>query len=180
MHYPVIIFLGGLTLFILLMVRWRVGRARKYLNSWAEENGYEVGAAESRLLFKGPYFLNSSKHQIVFRITVADSHGEVSNGWARCGSFWLGVLDRVDVTWDSGKRTNWQMAPRRDNVPREFSVKKPTHWLWRTKLTREQVLERLDAMQIDEDWLICPLGEATRAITVAEFVSAPDAFGAKS
>ena len=43
-----------------------------------------------------------------------------------------------------------------------YSLKRPNHWLWRTNFTREQVLKRLEEMKISGDWLICPLGEATK------------------
>jgi fucose 4-O-acetylase-like acetyltransferase len=55
-----------------------------------------------------------------------------------------------------------------------YSLKRPTHWFWRTNFTREQVLKHLDEMKISGDWLVCPLGEANKATTVANFVSDPD------
>ena len=30
--------------------------------------------------------------------------------------------------------------------------------------------------EIDDDWLVCPLGDAERALTVGEFASDPDSF----
>ncbi|MDA7510873.1 acyltransferase family protein [Verrucomicrobia bacterium] len=60
---------------------------------------------------------------------------------------------------------------------RMYSAKKPTHWFWRTNLTREDILKRLEDARIAGDWLVCPLGEADIAITVDSFVSDPDAFG---
>ncbi len=57
-----------------------------------------------------------------------------------------------------------------------FSLKKPTHWLWRTNFTRDLVLQRLEETTITKDWLICPLGEANKAVTVASFASNPNVF----
>ena len=57
-----------------------------------------------------------------------------------------------------------------------FSLKKPTQWLWRTNFTRDQVLQRLEELTITKDWLICPLGEADKAVTVASFASNPNVF----
>lgn len=57
-----------------------------------------------------------------------------------------------------------------------FSLKKPTQWLWRSNFTRDQVLQRLEEMTITKDWLICPLGEAAKAVTVASFASNPNVF----
>ena len=174
----------AMLLFVALIISWLVSRARGILNKWAEESGYEVVSAKMCWFLKGPYFWKSSKNQAVFRITVSDSSGDVSTGWACCGGYWLGTfVDRVDVTWDSGERQTSQghtserkIAHRVNHAPTPFSLKKPTHWLWRTNFTREQVLQRLKDTEIDDDWLVCPLGHADRAITVGEFASAPDAF----
>ena len=57
-----------------------------------------------------------------------------------------------------------------------YSVKQPTHWFWRTNLTREQVFKKLSELRITNDWLICPLGDAGKAINVADFVARPDVF----
>lgn len=167
---------------IVLLIRWGISKARRFLNNWAGANGYKVVSAEHRWFAKGPYFWRSTKGQHIFRITVSDSSGVQHTGWARCGDFLFGTLvERVDVTWDSGRKVSWkpQITRRVDYAPTAFSLKKPTHWLWRTNFTREQVLQRLVDMEIDEDWLICPLGAADRAITVSQFASNPDAFGAK-
>ena len=63
--------------------------------------------------------------------------------------------------------------------PRMYSLKRPTHWFWRTNFTREQVLKRLEESRISGDWLICPLGEANKATTVASFASNPNVFAAE-
>lgn len=58
------------------------------------------------MLWKGPYFLKSSKNQIVLRITVTDSSNDVRTGYARCGTHWKGVFaEAVDVTWDPDQGT---------------------------------------------------------------------------
>jgi len=57
---------------------------------------------------------------------------------------------------------------------RFYAMKKPSHWLWRTKFTREQVLQRLEDGSITEDWLICPLGAASEAIPLANFAADAD------
>ena len=61
-----------------------------------------------------------------------------------------------------------------------FSLKKPTQWLWRTNFTRDQVLQRLEEMTITKDWVICPLGESDKAVTLAIFASNPNVFQAGS
>ncbi|MEO2018734.1 MAG: acyltransferase family protein [Fuerstiella sp.] len=59
---------------------------------------------------------------------------------------------------------------------RLYSVKQPTHWFWCTNLTRDQVLEHLEESRITRGWLICPLGDAGNAISVADFVASPGVF----
>ncbi|MEO1980627.1 MAG: acyltransferase family protein, partial [Fuerstiella sp.] len=59
---------------------------------------------------------------------------------------------------------------------RLYSVKQPTHWFWRTNLSREQVLKQLEESRITRDWLICPVGDADKAISVASFAASPDVF----
>lgn len=51
-----------------------------------------------------------------------------------------------------------------------YSIKKPTSLLWKLSYETEKVLELHSAMKIDDTWLICPSGEADRAITLREFV----------
>ncbi|MCP4782620.1 MAG: acyltransferase family protein [Fuerstiella sp.] len=59
---------------------------------------------------------------------------------------------------------------------RLYSVKQTTHWFWRKNLTREQVFRQLEDSRITRDWLICPLGDAGNAISVADFETSPDVF----
>jgi hypothetical protein len=59
----------------------------------------------------------------------------------------------------------------------KYSVKKPTWMFWRTSLTIDQVRSGVDAGRIGIDWLVCPLGEASRAVEVARLLREPDLFG---
>ena len=85
-----------LALFVVSIVAlanlWMVRRARDFLNNWADANGYEVGSAKMRMLWRGPYFPKSSKNQVVFRIIVADASGNVKN---RLGSLWPLAMGRL-------------------------------------------------------------------------------------
>ena len=62
------------------------------------------------------------------------------------------------------------------NGPQMYSMKRPSGWFWRTNLTREQVLQDLKESRIDSNWLVCPLGAAHRAVSVATFASTPNVF----
>lgn len=57
-----------------------------------------------------------------------------------------------------------------------FSIKRSDAWLWTCKLTREEVLARLEKHRISRDWLICPLGAAHHAVTLAQFLDDPAIF----
>jgi hypothetical protein len=58
-----------------------------------------------------------------------------------------------------------------------FSIKKRGGWLWSTGHTRQQVERKAVKGTIDGGWLVCPHGEAERAISVAEFLAQPAALG---
>lgn len=57
-----------------------------------------------------------------------------------------------------------------------YSIKKPTHWFWRTNVTREQALEELEESKIGADWLVCPLGDPDKAIPMGKFAVDPNVF----
>ena len=50
-----------------------------------------------------------------------------------------------------------------------YSIKRPRDWLWKVKLTRTDIEEKLLRGDIDQDWLICPFGESEKAISLAAF-----------
>jgi hypothetical protein len=52
----------------------------------------------------------------------------------------------------------------------EFSIKAPNALLWKTGYTETQVVEFYERGKMKEDWLICPLGEAGKAIPMAQFL----------
>ncbi|MEO2026938.1 MAG: ABC transporter ATP-binding protein [Fuerstiella sp.] len=62
------------------------------------------------------------------------------------------------------------------NNPQMYSVKQPSAWFWRTNFTQQQILKHLEESKISGHWLVCPLGDANRAIGVATFASNPDVF----
>jgi hypothetical protein len=97
---PALVFIT-LGLFVLCLVVLPVWRSRVLLRRWAERNGFEIVEKQFRYFRQGPFFWTASGRQIVYRILVADRSAGRRKGWARCGSWWLGVLaDRVDVRWD--------------------------------------------------------------------------------
>lgn len=56
-----------------------------------------------------------------------------------------------------------------------YAIKRPGGWFWTGKLTREQALEEARGGRLPGDWLICPLGAANKAISVAAFLGDPEA-----
>ena len=75
-------------------------RSESLLSRWAAEHGYRITRSRPALFYRGPFFW-SSKSQTVFHITAVDAEGLERSGWARCGSWLLGVAaDTVEVRWD--------------------------------------------------------------------------------
>lgn len=58
----------------------------------------------------------------------------------------------------------------------KLSVKKPNAFFWKCGLSREEVYEWLQQGKISEEWLICPLSEANRHVTLAQFLADPNIF----
>ena len=79
----------------------RYAKASSILEDWARENGYALISSERRSLFRGPFFLTTSKSQLVYHIVVEDANGLRRSGYARVGGWMIGLLsDNVDVRWD--------------------------------------------------------------------------------
>jgi len=55
----------------------------------------------------------------------------------------------------------------------QFSIKPPGAFLWKTGYTEVKIRSCLQSGRITGDWLVCPLGEAARAVTVTEFIDNP-------
>lgn len=57
-----------------------------------------------------------------------------------------------------------------------FAIKHPNAWLWKGKLTREEVLARVEEDRLGREWLICPFGSANYAVPVGLFMDDPATF----
>ena len=53
----------------------------------------------------------------------------------------------------------------------KFSVKKPRALLWKTGYSLTSVQDLIDKDRLDQNDLICPFGEAERAITINDFLA---------
>ena len=53
----------------------------------------------------------------------------------------------------------------------QLSIKAPGAVLWRTGVTEEEIRKQVDEGSVTGEWMICPLGEAGRAVTVEEFLA---------
>ncbi len=84
-----------------LALRWHFARAAAILERWAEAGGFVLLEKRYCHFFKGPFFLRTTEHQAVYRVTVRDKAGRVSSGWVACGSWWFGLYsDQAQVRWD--------------------------------------------------------------------------------
>jgi len=88
-----------IAIFILVLTLWR---ARRILESWAEDNNYRLLSSEIRWLRKGPFLSwSTSKNQVVYHVTVQTLDSQIKRGWVKCGSFWLGIFkNKVEVRWE--------------------------------------------------------------------------------
>jgi hypothetical protein len=79
----------------------RVGRAKEVLAACLEKDGYSLVSADPRALLQGPFTWTSGGAQVVYRIEVMRSGGESRSGWAKVGSWLVGLLvNQVDIRWD--------------------------------------------------------------------------------
>ena len=83
------------------LISWEQDRRRKFLESWAEQNCYEI--VESRWsLFGGPFWWTAFGKQTKYFVRIRDNTGHTRSGWVLCGGWFLGILsDRVKVIWNS-------------------------------------------------------------------------------
>ena len=92
-------------LFVLLAIGgmvWRASRGQDILDSWAEQNGFEIVSRDRRSVVTGPYFFSKTKGQDVYYVTVQYPDGKQRSGYVRVGGAILGMVsDAVDVTWDA-------------------------------------------------------------------------------
>ena len=96
-----------------LCMSWHYSRSSAILEKWAAENGFEILERSYRHFFRGPFFLRTTKHQTVYRVTVRDKAGNVGTGWVACGSWWWGLWsDEAKVRWDEAPQAT--ASPMRD------------------------------------------------------------------
>lgn len=55
----------------------------------------------------------------------------------------------------------------------EYSIKSPNALLWKTGYSEEGIRSHVRAGKVTGDWLVCPHGDSTNAVTVAEFLDNP-------
>ena len=85
-----------------LFIAWSLTRSRQMLDQWAVENHLRLVSANLCWVNRGPFFWSTSNGQMIYRITVVSEDGERASGWARCGTFWGGlVVESVEVRWDN-------------------------------------------------------------------------------
>lgn len=91
-------FVGVIPLFI----AWSLTRSQRMLDQWAAESHLKLVSANPCWVNRGPFLWTTSKHQMIYRITVVSEDGERRSGWARCGTFFGGLFaDSVEVRWDN-------------------------------------------------------------------------------
>ena len=56
----------------------------------------------------------------------------------------------------------------------EFSLKQKGAILWKSGFSLDQVKEKFPSQAYYDDWQICPLGEAGKAVSIGEFMADPE------
>ena len=91
--------IGALVWLLIHLVRTHVPNAVK-LRQWAEKKGFDILAAERRLVLKGPFF--GSRWEPVYRIRIRDKEGQEKIGWICFENFFNG--SGTVTKWDGIKR----------------------------------------------------------------------------
>ncbi|MFO0889923.1 MAG: hypothetical protein U0790_12385 [Isosphaeraceae bacterium] len=91
----------GLVLFLLVCcLNFYYRTVPAALARWAEEGGVRVLKAQMRSFFRGPFFWNSSRYQVVYRVRVRDEQAQERWGWVRIGRWWWPDASQIEVEWD--------------------------------------------------------------------------------
>jgi len=91
------------------------------LSRWAEAGGYRLLRKQRRHYFTGPFFWNSSKLQVVYRVNVEDEERQERWGWVRIGQSWWPSADQIQVEWD---------PPRPPPIPEDLRPTRGNPLMW--------------------------------------------------
>jgi hypothetical protein len=94
------VIIGPVAALLCFVVVWSHRRAEFLLRRWAEQNGFHIIAQKERKFFRGPFFWNSSKNQMVYHVTVEDAGGNLCSGFVRLGSWTRSIFsDNIEANW---------------------------------------------------------------------------------
>lgn len=98
---PAIFFFTLIAVLITLSHLWQKKKSEDLLNFWAEENSFQIISFERRHLLQGPFFLITSKAQVVYYVSIVDNSGKKRSAWIRFGGWFTGLFsDNLEVKWD--------------------------------------------------------------------------------
>ena len=78
-------------------------RSKTILENWAKENKVEIISSKQEFLETGPFkWWTNSRNQTIYHLRVRERDGLERSAWARCGSYFGGVVfsDEIEVRWD--------------------------------------------------------------------------------
>jgi hypothetical protein len=58
----------------------------------------------------------------------------------------------------------------------KLAIKNSKSILWKTNYDHSSIQDSIQKKEIDHNWLVCPLGESDKAITVGEYLNKPSIF----
>jgi hypothetical protein len=104
MEIPSQIFVYGFVVaFAVMALMYSVERSSQIPNDWARQNGIRLLKAQYCWFWRGPFWLTSSKHQVVYRIQAEAGDGRICSGYVLCGSWMWGLWsNQAQVRWDDG------------------------------------------------------------------------------
>ena len=58
----------------------------------------------------------------------------------------------------------------------KLAIKNSKSILWKTSYDHSSIEDKIQKKEIDNNWLVCPLGESDKAITIGEYLNNPSVF----
>jgi hypothetical protein len=107
MQYKSIINFIGWVFFIIWVIVFPTliySRSKAYsvLEQWARTHGYKLIRVKLPMFFFGPFRSGTSSPQVIYHFTARDAKGRLLSGWARCGGWWWGPIDKtIEVQIDN-------------------------------------------------------------------------------
>ncbi len=93
--------LNILPLVVIVLLGWRVVRARQFARQWAKTNGFTIVQRKATWFRISPFPMAPFTKRSVHYLVVRDASGAIRRCWLAIGNVFLGHVDgRVEVEWE--------------------------------------------------------------------------------